>query len=159
MENTRKVAVRRMVPWSGNLGKDRGFAILHQPMLCSVEFPSISSHMRALRKLYHFVWTHPSTRATTFVDKGRKFLLTYTVTRSHTGLKSPLSWSTCSLPLPHHMQTYRLDHMLVHLAMTFPWQQGTLHYKTGMNCSLNLCMVMQLPWVQAEDFLLPFHPV
>ena len=29
-------------------GQTRGFAILHQPMFCSGQFPSISSHMQAL---------------------------------------------------------------------------------------------------------------
>lgn len=55
MENAREVAVRRMVPLRGNLGKERGFAIPHQLMFCSGEFPSISSHMQALRKLHHFL--------------------------------------------------------------------------------------------------------
>jgi len=73
MENTREVAVRSVVPQRGNLGNDRGFAILHQTIFCSGEFPSISSHMQALRKLYHFVSTHPSMSATTYVDKGSKF--------------------------------------------------------------------------------------
>lgn len=157
MENTRKVAVWRMVPLRGNLGKDRGFAIWHQPMSCSGEFPPISGHMQALRKLCHFMWAHSSTKATTYVDKGRKFNLHRNQVTCWAKKPSVMVYLQPFSP-PSHANTWTGWHAGAsgHEIST---TQGTLHHKAGMNLSLNLCMVTQLPWAHTEVFLLPFCPV
>lgn len=142
--------------WEGIWAKTEALPSGINPCPVQVSFPLFLVTCRHLEN-YATLCEHIPAQKPPHVDKGRKFNLHRNQVTCWAKKPSVTVYLQPFTP-PSHANTWTGWHAGAsgHEIST---PQGTLHHKAGMNLSLNLCMVTQLPWAHTEVFLLPFRPV